>query len=168
MLVTEIAEAIVTLLNLSPEKWTTANVQAKVVLDWATCLNKTQLQVLVVPDTCTYNLEESSNRRNVVRVNTTKSIVIMVARGFVGLDNENDVAPWSETKVLLDTRERISQYLLANPIPNLKIVELEEVAVDELEMDHRNFAAMTQIGYQVIQCGSGPGLLSSSTDSEEV
>lgn len=162
MLLTEVAEAVTELLNSSPEKWCgDEDLRAKEALDWITCLRKTELQVLIVPDSCAYNLENVSARRRQVLTETTKTVVVMIAKGFIGLDTDNDVAPWSESKELLNIRERISQFLLANPIEGLKIVNLEEVAVDELEIDHRNFMAMSQISYQVIQCGSGPGLLSS-------
>jgi len=161
MLLTEVAEAVTTSLNLSPGSWSgDATLRAKESLDWVSCLRKTELQVLVVPDTCAYNLETISSRRRVITTECVKTLVIMVAKGFVGLSTENDVAPWTEVKELLNIRERISQYLLATPLEPLKIVGIEEVAVDELEIDHRNFMAMTQISYQVIQCGSGPGLLS--------
>jgi hypothetical protein len=60
---------------------------------------------------------------------------------------------------LLDLRERITQLIIANPIPKAKLIDIEEMPVDEMQLDHRNFNAVTQFGFNLGQCGSGPDLL---------
>src|SRR5690606_2650730 len=163
MLLTEIAEAVRDTLNSPPGKWATGNTGAKVTLDWAGCLSKTDLQVLIVPEMVQYDLENSSGRRKFIGVNTIKFISVMVGRGFNSLPTSDSICPWPEAKELMDVRERVTQFLIANSAltGEVKLVDLEETPVDELALDHRNFVAMTQLGYEVIQCGSGPDLLSS-------
>lgn len=162
MLLTNLAEAIVELLNASPEKWTDdSGVVARVTLDWATCLKKTSLQVLVVPEMVQYGIEAAGHRRRFVNLSAMKYVSIMVGRGFNSLPTNDDIAPWEECKQLVDVRERITQFIIANPIEGASLQEIEEIPVDELELNHRNFLAMNQLGYEIIQCGSGPDLLSS-------
>lgn len=164
MLLADIAEAVADILNSSPGKWTTEpGVVAKVTLDWAGCLRKTNLQVLVVPEMVQYDLENSSGRRKFIGVNSVKFISVMVGKGFDSLPTSDSVAPWEECKELVSVRERVTQLLIANKatIPDANLIDLEETPVDEMAIDHRNFVAMTQLGYEVIQCGSGPDLLSS-------
>lgn len=167
MLLTELAEAIRDLLNSSPESWTEeVGVEARVTLDWSTCLKKTELQVLVVPEMVQYNVEQAGHRKYFVNMPRMKFVSIMVGKGFNSLPTDDDVAPWSECKEMVNVRERITQYIIANPIPGLSLQDIEEIPIDELELNHRNFLAMNQLGYEIIQCGSGPDLLSSSTDSD--
>jgi hypothetical protein len=162
MLLTDIAIALRDLLNLSPEKWSAqAGIEARLTLDWVTCLQKTSLQVLIVPEMVQYNLEQSDRRRRFTNVQATKFITIMVGKGFESLPTNDDVTPWEESKELLDVRERITQFVIANPLPGLALIDIEEIPIDELELNHRNFIAVNQLGYQVIQCGSAPDLLSS-------
>jgi hypothetical protein len=168
MLLTDIAEQLTTLLNTSPEEWTTeSDVVARTTLDWATCLRKSTLQVLVVPEMVQYNIEQSQRRLTFTNANTMKFISIMVGRGFNDLPTDDDVAPWSECKALMDTRERITQFIIANPLEGIDLMDIEEIPVDELELNHRNFIAVNQLGYQVIQCGSRPGSSYSLTASVE-
>ena len=168
MLLTEIAEAIVELLNSSPGSWTTeSGIVAKVTLDWSTCLKSTDLQVLVVPEMGQYNMEASGHRKVYINTNKLKFVSIMVGKGFDSLPTDDDVAPWSDCKEMMDVRERITQFMIANPIEGIALQDIEEIPVDELELNHRNFLAMNQLGYEVIECGSGPGLLSSSIASVE-
>jgi len=154
MLLTDIAVAIKDLLNSSPGEWTSeAGVVARVTLDWATCLNKTELQVLVVPEMVQYNIEQSDRRRKFITVNSMKFVSIMVGRGFTDLPTDDDVAPWAESKTLMDTREKITKYIISHPLPGIDLMDIEEIPVDELELNHRNFIAVNQLGYQVLQCG---------------
>jgi hypothetical protein len=162
MLLTEIAEAVAELLNSSPGSWTTeSGIEARVTLDWSTCLKKTSLQVLVVPEMVQYNIEAAGHRKRYVNVNTMKFISIMVGKGFTSLPTNDDVAPWAECKEMVNIRERITQFIIANPIAGISLQDIEEIPIDELELNHRNFLAMNQLGYEIIQCGSGPDLLSS-------
>jgi len=162
MLLTEIAEALVELLNSSPEKWTTeSGIVARTTLDWSTCLRKTTLQVLVVPEMVQYNLESAGHRKRFVNLSTMKFVSIMVGKGFSSLPTDDDVAPWDECKEMVNIRERITQFVIANPIPGISLQDIEEIPIDELELNHRNFLAMNQLGYEIVQCGSGPDLLSS-------
>jgi hypothetical protein len=161
MLLTEIAEALVELLNSSPEKWTTeTGIVARTTLDWSTCLRKTTLQVLVVPEMVQYNLESAGHRKRFVNVPALKFVSIMVGKGFNSLPTDDDVAPWEECKEMVNIRERITQFIIANPIAGISLQDIEEIPIDELELNHRNFLAMNQLGYEIIQCGSGPDLLS--------
>lgn len=160
MLVTQLVDDIVAALNLSPEKWGDGTL-AIATMDYVTCLSKTQLQVLVVPDLVTYNFEAPASRRRINNVSTLKSISIMVGKSFVGLALNDDVAPWAETKGLMNIRERICQFLIATPIPGLALVGIEETPVDELALDERNFIAISTFNYDTVQCGSGPDLQSS-------
>ena len=162
MLLTELAEAIAELLNSSPEKWTTeTGIVARVTLDWSTCLKKTSLQVLVVPEMVQYNVESAGHRSRFVNMSSMKFISIMVGKGFSSLPTNDDVAPWEECKEMVNVRERVTQFIISNPIPGASLQDIEEIPVDELELNHRNFLAMNQLGYEIIQCGSGPDLLSS-------
>lgn len=167
MLLTELAEAIVTLLNSSPESWCgdEVGIEARVTLDWAGCLSKTSLQVLVVPEMNQYNVEAAGHRKTFVNMPVLKFVSIMVGKGFTSLPTTDDVAPWTETKPLVDIRERITQFIIANPIEGAALQDIEEMPVDELELNHRNFLAMNQLGYEIIQCGSGPDLSSLSIGS---
>lgn len=167
MLLTELAEAIRDLLNSSPESWTEeVGVEARVTLDWATCLKKTELTVLVVPEMVQYNVEAAGHRKYFVNMPRLKFVSIMVGKGFNSLPTDDDVAPWVDCKEMVNVRERITQYIIANPIPGVSLQDIEEIPIDELELNHRNFLAMNQLGYEIIQCGSGPDLLSSSTGSD--
>lgn len=165
MLLTELAETIAELLNSSPESWCgdETGIEARVTLDWAGCLRKTALQVLVVPEMNQYQTEAAGHRKHFVNIGTLKFISIMVGKGFNSLPTSDDVAPWEETKSLLDIRERVTQFVIANPIEGASLQDIEEMPVDELELNHRNFLAMNQLGYEIIQCGSGPDLSSLST-----
>ena len=162
MLLTTLAETSVTLLNTSPEKWQAEEpyITARITMDWVTSLKATELQVLVVPELVQYDMESSGGRRHpAVIVESTKFVSVMIGKGFSGIDLNNDVAPWSESKALLDLRERITQLIIGNPIPKAKLVDVEEMPVDEMQLDHRNFNAVTQFGFNLGQCGSGPDLL---------
>ena len=171
MLLTAIAEALVTKLNSSPGRWTTiTGVVAKPTLDWVTCLDRTSLQVLIVPEMVQYSLEQSQTLRGskagqTHQVETIKFITLMVGKSFTELPTDDDVTVWEEAKSLLDIRERVTQFIIANPISisgrTIKLADIEEIPVDELELDNRNFVAVTQFGYEVGQCGSAPDLLSS-------
>lgn len=171
MLLTELAETVTSLLNSSQERWTAVEgVTVRTTLDWVTCLSKTSLQVLIVPEMVQYNLDGSlplrgSRRGTYNQVEATKFISLMVGKSFETLPTNDDVTPWAESKELLNIRERITQYLLTNPITFggkvYGIGDVEEIPVDELELDNRNFIAVTQFGYSVGQCGSAPDLLSS-------
>lgn len=172
MLLTEIAEAMVTMLNSSPGKWTeVAGVEARTTLDYVTCMAKGTLQVLVVPEMVQYNLEQSTHLRGsrrgsaIHQIEAVKFVTLMVGKSFESLPTSDDVTPWDESKELLNIRERATQFLIANPITvngkQLKLADIEEIPVDELELDNRNFVAVTQFGYEIGQCGSGPDLLSS-------
>lgn len=171
MLLTELAETITTKLNSSQEKWTSeTGVTARTTLDWVTCLSKTSIQVLVVPEMVQYTLDSSlplrgSKRGTFNQVEALKFVSLMVGKSFESLPTDDDVTPWAESKELLNIRERVTQYLLANPIvfggKTYGIADVEEIPVDELELDNRNFIAVTQFGYSVGQCGSAPDLLSS-------
>lgn len=164
MLLTEIAEAIAELLNSSPESWTQEEgIVARVTLDWSTCLKRTSLQVLVVPEMVQYNIEGAGHRKSFVNVPVLKFVSIMVGKGFSSLPINDDVAPWDECKELVNIRERITQFIIANPIPGISLQDIEEIPIDELELNHRNFLAMNQLGYEIVQCGSGPDLSSLST-----
>jgi hypothetical protein len=164
MYLDELVDAVVELLNSSQESWVgDFEVEAQPTLDWATCLTKTELQVLVVPDINGYNLEQSLGRRNYIQLNTTKNIMVMVGKGFELLSESDDVAPWEESKVLIRLRESIAKFLIANsPIEKMKLISVEDVPIDELEMDHRNFIAVVQLAYEDLTCGSPQELQSSS------
>lgn len=162
MLLTQLAQELTDNLNSSPEKWCEeSGVTARLTLDWATCLNSDVLQVLIVPDFVQFNLEQSQGRRGWHQLNTTKYISVIVGRKFQLRPTSNDVAPWVECKSLVDTRERIVQFALANPVSGYKVTEIEEQPIDEMELNNRNFVAVSALGYGVEQCGSGPDLLSS-------
>lgn len=171
MLLTELAETVTTLLNSSQESWTEdSGVVVRTTLDWVTCLSKTSLQVLIVPEMVQYNISASTSIRGTRRgryhqVETTKFVSLMVGRSFLSLPTNDDVTPWAESKELLNIRERITQYLLSNPITFggkvYGLGDVEEIPVDEIELDNRNFIAVTQLGYEVGQCGSAPDLISS-------
>jgi len=162
MLLTKIAQELTDTLNSSPEKWCSeSGVKARLTLDWATCLKADILQVLIVPDFVQFNLEQSQGRREWQQLNTIKYISVIVGRKFKMLPTSNDVAPWEECKSLVDTRERVVQFALANPVYGYKVTEIEEQPIDEMELNNRNFVAVSALGYGVEQCGSGPDLLSS-------
>jgi hypothetical protein len=123
MLLTEIAEAIVELLNSSPGSWTTeSGIVARVTLDWSTCLKSTDLQVLVVPEMVQYNMEASGHRKVYINTNKLKFVSIMVGKGFDSLPTDDDVAPWSDCKEMMDVRERITQFMIANPIEGIALI----------------------------------------------
>lgn len=163
MLLTTLVEAVVAIINSSPEKWRGAEgagISAVPTMDWVTCLSSTtDLQVLVSPEFNQYNLEGSTGRRTILSFTTAKYISITVGRGFKELPTNNDIAPWTECKAILNLRERITQHVIANPIAGLKIVDLEELPPDELQLDKRNFNSTIQIGFGTEQCGNGPDLL---------
>ena len=162
MLLTEIAEWIVTQLNSSPEKWTEdSGVVARNTIDWATCLRDSNIQVLVVPEMVQYNMEASTGRTRKITVNTLKMVSVMIGKGFTSLPTNDDVAPWAECKELLNVRERVTQFLIDAHDPRFTLVDIEEIPVDELELNHRNFIAVSQFGYELLQCGSAPNLRSS-------
>lgn len=161
MLLTTLTDTIVTSLNSSPEIWTELSVTAVATLDWSGCLTKTQLQVLIVPEMVQYNLEQSARRRTIITTNSVKFVSVMVGKGFESLPTGDDVAPWADCKAMLDIRERITQFLISLPISGVALIDIEEIPVDELELNHRNFVAVTQFGYEDLQCGLGPDLLSS-------
>jgi hypothetical protein len=168
MYLDDLVDAVVELLNSSQENWAGGfEVEAEATLDWATCLEKNALQVLVVPDINTYNLEASPGRRNYIQLNTQKNIMVMVGKGFNLLSESDDVAPWDETRVLIRLRETIGKFLIANPIENLRLLSIEEIPIDELELDHRNFVGVIQASYQDLTCGSPQELQSSSVLSED-
>jgi len=167
MYLDELVDAVVELLDSSQEIWAgDLEVVPEAAVDWATCLLKQQLQVLVVPDVNAYNLEQSPGRRTPIQLNTSKNIMVMIGKGFELLSESDDVAPWTESKVLIRLRESIAKFLIANQIENLKLISIEEVPIDELEMDHRNFIAVIQVAYQDLTCGSPQGLQSSSVALE--
>lgn len=147
----QLAEDVTAILNnhLPPE------IRAVTTLDWVAYLTSNkQLTVLVCPDVNQYNIETSTGRRRLVQVHVTKYINVIVGKTFVGIDQSGDIAPWSESVDIIDTREMIEDILVANWPNGTQLVSIEAAPIDEQELDNRNFSSITAFGYDVMQCGS--------------
>jgi len=167
MLLSEIVERLVVIINDNKSLISTTDFTAIETLDYETCLQKEDLQVLVVPDNNSYTFDEKLGRRRILSHGVSKNISIMIGKSFVELAENDDVAPWSESKDIINTREKISQLIIKEGIEGMTLAAMEEIPPEELELGRRNYVAITQVSYEAQQCGSGPDLQSLLTVSEE-
>lgn len=148
MLLSELSEQLLAILNSHPEGL--GGVVARLTVDWVTALEQEGLQVILTPQFVQYTAEESQGRRQQITIHTVKYISLIVAKSLEQLPTSGDVAPWEETKDLLDIRERCEQYLIINWPAGTRLVDIESSQVDELQLDHRNFNAVTSFGYEIL------------------
>ena len=160
----DIVEAIVDKINndFTPEDG--LNISAEAALDPQKCLDHDELRCFVVPDIVSYNLGLSKGRKSIVSVNSIKFVSVILSTTFKSLTKGPDLATWTEAKKVLKTRYELDTFLLKLIIEGNIVEEIECNLPDEVEQDHRNFVTVTSLGFQVIECGTQPESLLSSTN----
>jgi hypothetical protein len=145
--ISDLAEAMVEILNSHPEKdWP----DAEVALDYVSILASTGLKVIVSPDLVQLTAEQSQGRKQFLNVHSVLLVHLIVGRSFEGLSAGNDVAPWSECKELLDVYQKTQRVLAFKWPERTRLINIEPQPVDEQQMDYRNFNVFTTFGYEVI------------------
>lgn len=150
MLLSELAEEIVSILNAAPDKdWP----DAEVALDYVGCLSTSSgMKVIITPELVQQTVESSQGRRRLVNTNEILIIHLIVGKRFTDMPNNDDVAPWFECKELLDIYHKSQRFLMFNWPEKVRLVSVEPHPVDEQQMDYRNFNVFTTFGYEQITC----------------
>lgn len=172
MLLTNLVETLVTYLNSNTEVWAEElSIAAKAELD-PSAIVLSDLGVYLVPNFVAYNLEGIKPRGQAIGTNDTLYVDLIVSRVFSELPSGDGVANWNEAKVLMNIRERCERRLIAWDGVGLTIVSIDPNPLVQLELDHRNFVAITTFGYEQTSCKSehesnySSGLLSVGTRSQ--
>ena len=155
MLLTDLAEALTEHLNSSPGKWAgDLEVLAKTELD-PSKLMLPELGVYILPQFVDYNTEPTGARNKVIQaLVSTLHVSLVVSKVFLELPISDGVANWDEVKVIQDVRQRAEIWILQfPPIPGLTVAGVDPNALEELELDNRNFVALTTFSYQQSTCG---------------
>lgn len=154
MLLTDLAEAVTAHLNSSPERWAgSLSVLAKVELDPSKALLP-EMGVYILPQFVDYGIEQSRARGAPQVISNTLHISLVVSKVFMDLPIGEGVANWDEAKIILDVRQRAELWILQFASPPLTVAAVDPNAIEELELDNRNFVALTTFGFQQSSCGT--------------
>jgi hypothetical protein len=155
MLLTELAEAVTQFLNDRRADWAPETVTAKTELDPDKMLINA-LGVYITPLATNYSFDGAQGRGRLVTSLYTPRLALIVSRVFTELRtmDSDGVTNWSEAKIMLDTREKAELVILEFQSPNLTLLSVDPEPPEELELDHRNFVAMTQFTWQGVRCVS--------------
>jgi len=154
MLLTELAEAVTAHLNSSPERWAgDLEVIAKTELDPSLTMLK-ELGVFILPQFVDYNMEVSAARGAPQVFVNMLHVSLIVSKVFEELPIDVGVANWSEAKVILDIRQRAEIWILQFATPKLTLMAVDPNALEELELDNRNFVALTTFSFQQSSCAT--------------
>ena len=154
MLLSTLAEELTVHLNSAPERWAgEEEVTSKTELDPSKFLLK-ELGVYVLPQFVDYNVEISKPRGQPKVISNVLYVSMVVSRVFLELPMSDGVANWPESKVLLDIRQRAELWVLQYSTPSLTILSVDAEPLEELELNNRNFVALTTFGFQQSSCGT--------------
>lgn len=154
MLLTEIAEALTDYLNENRAKWTEdTDLTVTTELDPMACTTES-FSVHIIPNYVQYNIEQDRARGRRTSNNTISLCSLIVAVRFLEIPTGISVTNWSESKKMLDTWQRAQEVLMTFSSTALSLASMETRNPEELEMDMRNFVAMTTFGYSQLSCGS--------------
>lgn len=148
MLLSALCEALVAHINSSPETWRPTGdttTEAKVGMDIMQIMLP-DLGVYVIPGVVESVLEASQGRRGVVKATQNLVVTTAVTREFQGYPVDEGIVPWSEAKILLDVRQNVEDRILS--YKGLKLVDSTPELINELELDNRNFVALTTWAYE--------------------
>lgn len=153
MRLTELAETIRDYLNTTPGEWDQGlGLEAIVAVDWVNALKQPGIQVIISPELNQYTIENSSGRKRIITLDTTKYVHLIIGKTFESLPDTDDIAPWNELKQIIDLREDLELLLISNWPPGTQLINVETQPIDEQQLDYRNFNALTSFGYTVPSC----------------
>jgi hypothetical protein len=154
MLLTTLAEAVTAHLNSSPERWAgDLEVEAKTELDPSKMMLQ-ELGVYVMPQFVDYSMEISGARGAPQALVNILHISLVVSKVFEELPIDVGVANWSEAKVIQDVRQRAEIWILQFATPKLTLMGVDANALEEIELDNRNFVALTTFSFQQSSCAT--------------
>lgn len=156
MHLTELAEALTQYLNDHKDEWSTEQINAKTELDPDKCLLN-ELGVYVVPEYVIYTLQSGARSRGARnQVVETLRVALIVSRVFQEMRaaSSDGVTNWEEAKPLLDMRQDAERVLIGYGDSTLTLSDVDPSPIEELELDHRNFVAITSFGWEQVSCVS--------------
>lgn len=149
---TTIAELMAAHLNSSPENWGgDAGIEVKTELDPLLCMLP-ELGVYIVPVTNNYSFQGSHTRGSAKQIYVVSFCSLIVSKVFEDLPTGVGVTSWEEAKQIVDIRQQAELFLMKLHIPGLTLEEIESSDMEEVQMDVRNFAAITNFGYGQTIC----------------
>jgi hypothetical protein len=165
MLLTDLAESLTAHLNTNKDKWTTEDILVKTELDPMLCM-LSALGVYIMPNYILYLIDNAKVRDERVQITQQLMCSLIVSKVFTGLPTGDGVANWSEAKPIIDTRQRTEECLLEYGNSALTLASVETQDVQEVELDNRNFIALSTFAYEQVVCVSAHVLRSLSVASK--
>jgi len=153
MLLTELAESVTAFLNDRRADWAPESVTAKTELDPDKMLLN-ELGVYITPLVVNYGFDGVQSRGGAITIQRSMRLALIVSRVFTELRpmGSDGVTTWEEAKNLVDCRERAEKVIIQYQTSSLSLLDVDPDPIEELELDHRNFIAMTSFTWQDIEC----------------
>lgn len=141
-------------MNSAPERWAGGlQVLAKTELDPSKALLD-ELGVYIMPQFIDYGIEASRPRGQPKILSNTLHVSLVVSKVFVDLPIGSGVANWDEAKIILDVRQRAELWLMQFSTSSMTIIGAEAEPLEELELNNRNFVALTTFSFEQSSCGT--------------
>lgn len=158
MLLTELAENLTKYLNDNKTSWDGGSITVKTELDPDKFMLE-ELGVYVVPLFSLYNADEGRGRAVRQGVIETLYVNLIVSKVFVELPISDGVANWDEAKPIITIRQKAERFLMgwdgtdiSSVQQHIALASVDPQPVEELELDNRNFVALTTFGWEQKVC----------------
>ena len=126
-------------------------IPAKVELDPLLCCLP-ELGVYIGPSTVMYILQGNRARNKQQCTQRVHAVNLIVSKQFLDLPQEGTegIANWDEVVPLIDKREEAEQLLIDAAHNSFTLSDVQPQPLEEIQMDYRNFIAMTTFFYEEI------------------
>lgn len=150
------------LLNSDPSNWssivvgTGALVPIKAI-DPRACFREPGINLYLIPEFVEFSIGDSGRREFVKVSRTIKFVTTVITKKYESKSPIGDATTWSEGRQLIDLREELDRFLIAQDWRPMVIQDFLTEPPDEFEQEARYFVSVTQLGFGTQEpCGPGP------------